>query len=140
MARSTRPDPFVWKDLWSPEQPLPGRKILTALARRLGVLWEMPELPRVVQIGYNPRLRTTLGRAFLREKIVELNPRLLITHPGELVPTLAHELAHVVVYRRYGRSAGPHGPHFRTLMRAANLSPAATHNVPVGQMRRKRRS
>ena len=56
------------------------------------------------------------------------------THVG----TLIHELAHVVVYLRYG-AVPPHGRHFRTLMRAVNLSAKATHDLPVAHLRRQRR-
>jgi SprT protein len=58
-------------------------------------------------------------------------------HPGELVPTLVHELAHVVVYRRHGR-VSPHGVQFRTLMRAVNLTAKATHDLDVSNARRRR--
>ena len=125
-------------DLWTPQQPLPGKSILSAIAARCGVAWDMPDLPRRVRIAYNPRLRTTLGRAVLEENRVELNTRLLRDHPAELVPTLVHELAHLVIRMRYGRVA-PHGRHFRTLMRAVNLSADATHDLPVAGLKRLRR-
>jgi len=129
---------LVVDDLWTPELPLPGRSVLTAIAVRCGAAWEMPDLAERVRIGYNPRLRTTLGRAALDRRRVELNPRILLRHPGELVPTLVHELAHLVVHMRYG-AVPPHGIHFRTLMRAVNLSPGATHNLPIEHLKRPRR-
>ncbi len=131
---------FRVDDLWRPGdgEALPGREILLAITERCGAAWEMPDLAKRVCIGYNPRLRTSLGRALLQVGQVELNPRLLLDHPAELVPTLVHELAHVVVYMRYGR-AQPHGVQFRTLMRAVNLSAAATHDLPTEGLRRRRR-
>lgn len=129
---------FSVDDLWTPELPLPGRPVLAAIAARAGAAWECPDLHRRVRIGYNARLRTTLGRALLDEGCVELNPRLLREHPAELVGTLVHELAHLVVCRRYGRG-GSHGLHFRTLMAAVRLSPAATHKLPTAHLRRRRR-
>ncbi len=134
--RSSR---FVAGDLWSPGQPLPGGRALGELASRVLTAWEMPDLLSRVRIGYNGRLRTTLGRALLDEHRVELNPHLLRNHPEELIPTLAHELAHLAVHLRYGRSAPSHGLEFRTLMRALNLSGRATHDLPVGHLRQKRR-
>ena len=124
-------------DLWQVGQPLPRRAVLHGIARRCGALWDEDDLPSRVRIGYNPRLRTTLGRARLEDRVVELNPRLLSEHPDELVPTLVHELAHVVVYMRFGRVA-PHGAHFRVLMSAAGLSAKATHDLPVAHLRRRR--
>lgn len=125
---------FIVEDLWTPDQPLPSRRTLVAIARRCGSAWECSDLHRRVTIIYNQRLETTLGRAILDEDLVELNVRLLQQHPAELVPTLAHELAHLVVHRRYGR-VPPHGLHFRALMRAVNLSPEATHDLPVARRR-----
>jgi len=129
---------FDTDDLWTPDKPLPGQPVLRAIASRLGAAWEAPHLGDKVRIGYNPRLRTTLGRAMLDERRVELNVRLLSRHRGELIPLLAHELAHVVVHMRYGR-VGAHGRHFRTLMRAVNMSPRATHDLPVKQLARRRK-
>jgi predicted SprT family Zn-dependent metalloprotease len=102
-------------DLWTPDQPLPTRTVLDAVANRCGEIWQEPDLARRVRIGYNTRLRE---------------------HPAELVPTLVHELAHVVVYCRYG-PVPPHGRHFRVLMSAVGLSGKATHNLPVQHLRRR---
>ena len=129
---------FRVDDLWTPRDLLPGKGVLGQIAERCGRAWDFASLPEEVRIVYNPRLRTALGRAFPRERRVELNARLLRAHPQEFIPTLAHELAHVVVYIRYGR-VRPHGMHFRTLMRAVDLSPQATHSLPVGPAKRRRR-
>ena len=129
---------FTVDDLWTPAKALPGRGGLLAIAARAGEAWECPDLTARVRVGYNGRLRTTLGRAVLDDLRVELNPRLLREHPAELVPTLVHELAHLVVHERYGRVAS-HGRHFRTLMAAVRLSPAATHKLPTAHLKRRRR-
>lgn len=101
--------------------------------------WGVGPLASTFKVAYNPRLRTTLGRAFLEEGRVELNTRLLREHPDHLLPTLAHELAHLVVYRIAGRKAPPHGRAFRALMRQLNLPEGATHNLPVGKLKRPRK-
>lgn len=137
MVRSTR----LFDDVWRPRkgEPLPTPRTLASIAARCGQAWDTPGLGRRVRIRYNPRLRTTIGRAFLEEDLIELNPRMLADHPNELIPTLVHELAHMVVHWRHG-VVRPHGIEFRTLMRCLNLSPDATHSVPVGayRVRRKR--
>lgn len=130
---------FNVDDLWTERDGLPTAAVLRAIAARCADVWDMPDLPTKVRISYNPRMRTTLGRAFLSEGIVELNTRLLQKHPSELVPTLAHELAHVAVHLRYGTVA-PHGQEFRTLMHALSLSDKATHDLPVARMRQRRRT
>ena len=128
---------LVTDDLWRPDQPLPGKRVLLVLVERCAEVWGLPRVGRIVTVGYNPRLRTTLGRAVLGEQRVELNVRLLREHPEELIPTLVHELAHLAVHVEYGDVA-PHGRHFAALMRAAGFSPKATHNVPVAHLRRRR--
>jgi len=130
---------FCTDDLWTPAAGrLPAGPVLAAIAQRVGAAWGMDDLHRRAVIGYNDRLRTTLGRALLDEGRIELNPRLLMAHPVELVPTLAHELAHLAVKRRYGR-VRPHGVEFRAFMRALNLSAEATHRLATGSLRRRRR-
>ena len=129
---------FNTDDLWTVAEPLPGRRVLRAIAARLGAAWEAPDLAEKVTIVYNPRLRTTLGRAVLDQQRVELNVRLLRRHKSELIPLLAHELAHVLVHMRYGRVPA-HGRHFRTLMRAVNMPSRATHDLPVKSLARPRR-
>ncbi len=124
--------------IWNPTLPLPARDSLRQLTDRIGLSWGIKNLHRKVQVVYNLKLSTTLGRAILNSGVVELNPRLLNKHPNEMIPTLVHELAHIVVYRRFGRAA-PHGKHFKALMGALNLSPKSMHSLPVGHLRRKRK-
>ncbi len=131
---------LVVDDLWTVGQPLPGRKILTELARRCGCVWDMPNFAASIRIIYNPRLRTTAGRAMIEERRVELNTRLLTENPAELIPTLVHELAHLAALDRYGYgNVSPHGRHFITLMRSAGFSGEATHHLPVTHLKRRRR-
>ncbi|MFW6065583.1 MAG: SprT-like domain-containing protein [Planctomycetota bacterium] len=126
-------------DIWTPASPLPDGRVLRLVVARCGQLWDLPEMPRSVRVGYNPRLRTTLGRASLDDCRVELNIHLLREHPDQLIPTLVHELAHVAVRMRYGASAAPHGREFRTLMAAAGLPAETTHDLPAAKALRRRR-
>lgn len=125
-------------DLWRPGDSLPSGPILSAIAERCGQIWEEPDLTDKVTIGYNPRLRTTLGRAMLEDNRVELNIHLLRAHPQELLGTLVHELAHLVVRMRYG-DVPPHGQEFKTLMGAAGMSAAATHKLDTDRLGLRRR-
>lgn len=116
-------------DLWQVGQPLPDGPRLTAMAARLAEVWQLPQLAAKVRITYNPRMRTTLGRAFLTQDRIELNPRLLMASPAELPATLAHEMAHLGVYWKFRKLDEPHGPHFRSLMSQVGFVGHATHRV-----------
>ena len=126
------------KPIWSPDKPLPTLPVLRKMVACFEAPWETPDLSKLVRIGYNPKLRTTIGRAALHAFRVELNPRLLIAHPQELIPTLGHELAHLVAHRKFGK-VEPHGLEFQALMHAVGLDSRATHDLPVAHLRQKRK-
>ncbi len=100
-------------------------------------LWNAQELRSEFRWTWNTRLRTTAGRAFLREGRVELNPILLGRHPEAVRTVVIHEFAHLVAHRMRPREPG-HGPAWRALMRAAGLRPRASHTLPVADLRRTR--
>jgi len=123
--------------LWTPSDPLPTRRVLREMVGLYGRIWGQPNLAGEVRVVYNTRLSTTLGRALFEQTLVELNPRLLAEHPQELVSTLGHELAHILVRKRHGQTP-PHGPQFKALMDAAGLSASPCHQLPVEHLRRRR--
>ena len=118
---------------WTPETV---ESLLHATLR----LWGAEELIGEVKWCWNPRLRTTIGRAIFDDQLVELNPHLLARHPGEVRGVLIHELAHLVVVARHGFAETAHGPRWKALMRAAGESTRATHQLEVGDLRRRRPS
>lgn len=126
--------------LWRESDPLPARALLHELAGVFLHAWQADSLAKTLRLAYNPKMRTTLGRAILNDQRIELNPRLLLDHPGQLLGTLGHELAHLVIWDRFGKNAQPHGREFRTLMRQVHLAEKATHNLPVEHLRRKRKA
>lgn len=116
---------------WPPEA-------VEAVADGAFALWGAVDVRSEFHWIWNPRLRTTAGRAFLREGRVELNPLLLARHPEVVRQVVIHEFAHLVAHRRRPREPG-HGPAWRALMRAAGLPPRASHRLPVDDLRRPRR-
>ena len=82
------------------------------------------QLAERVAVRWNPRLRSTAGRAYPRKWRVELNPRIRV-HPGETSRPLRHELAHLLVAweveafgtaarrRVRGRRLAIHGPEWK---------------------------
>jgi len=121
----------------SPRRP-PSRRRPEALARlarwlagRLGARRQARDL-RVV---FNGRLRTAAGRADFTACTIELNARLLDRHPEELVPTLAHELCHLVAGPRAG-----HGPRWRAAVASLGFRPEACHRLDVSEFVARRRA
>lgn len=105
------------------------RLIALSYLKRLG---EEQRADRV-HIVFNPRLRSSIGRSDARGHIY-LNPRLIDRYPEELVPTLVHELCHVVAGIRVG-----HGQRWKELMRCCGLKPDAYHDLelPAELLRRR---
>lgn len=98
-------------------------------------LWQAEDLASRLEWCWNPRLRTTIGRALLEEGKLELNPLLLGRHPEEMRGVVIHELAHLVVTARHGLYVAPHGEEWKNLMRLAGESTKATHNLNVDGLR-----
>lgn len=59
--------------------------------------------PLHVRVAWNPALRSTAGMAFLADRLIILNPKLIEVSPGEVQRTLRHELAHILAQYRAGR-------------------------------------
>ena len=103
------------------------------------IRWNVEDLRAAIGVCWNPRLRTTIGRALLDDMVVELNPTLLARYPEEVRPVLLHEAAHLVVRRLFGPSTPPHGKFWKAYMRSVGVSTRATHNLDVSGLRRPRR-
>jgi predicted SprT family Zn-dependent metalloprotease len=107
------------------------RLVVRAYLRRLG---EEHRATRV-RVVFNRRLRTAIGRCEPARGRISLNPRLIDRYPRELVPTIVHELCHVVAGIRAG-----HGPRWQELMRRCGLKPDLYHDLDVSAFATHRRS
>lgn len=88
----------------------------------------------VYELEWSRRLRTRAGVANEPDGRITLNARLLARHPDEILPTLVHELAHLVRFHRYGPTRRPHGARWRRLMVQAGFPPSACHRMDVGDL------
>ena len=70
------------------------------------------------------------GLALLREHCMRLNNSMLLEHGIAFVhQVVAHEMAHLVAYRRFGSRIKPHGAEWQWLMRDVfEREPNVTHN------------
>lgn len=113
-------------------------EILLKAAAEVLAIWQAEiELPHL-QVVWNNRLRTSGGRALLREQVVELNPRLLAKNTQFIETVLIHELAHLVATARFGRVKA-HGAEWQQLMIEAGQSPEVRHTMDASEFYYRRR-
>lgn len=105
--------------------------------RRLG----LPGLAGRLRVVWNPRLRTSAGRAWPDRPRIELNPAIAGFGDAEVIRTLLHELAHVVARHRAGRRRiAPHGPEWgRACADLGIPGEPARHRLPLPVHRCERR-
>ncbi|HBO21708.1 MAG TPA: SprT family zinc-dependent metalloprotease [Providencia sp.] len=90
-------------------------------------------------VNYKQR-GTTAGSAYLKEWEIRINPILLIENPDNFIDEVVpHELAHLLVYRVYGRKGIlPHGNEWKWMMQnVLEVSPSRTHNFSVSTVKSK---
>ncbi|GAB4156205.1 MAG: hypothetical protein Fur0037_24510 [Planctomycetota bacterium] len=115
---------------------LPAASELIDRARDLLRMWGVAD--ESILVAWNPRLRTSAGRAFPSRGLVELNPRLLRRDPRRIDAVLTHEAAHVAARRLFGNGISPHGAEWRSLMARAGVPPIVRHAMPTDGLRRRR--
>lgn len=101
-----------------------------ALARtRVGLDLRVP--------SYDVALRgVAAGKADLQRWHLHFNPQLLNENREHFMThTVGHEVAHLVVYARWGANTKPHGSEWRAVMDAFGLPPRATHRYDVSRLR-----
>ncbi|MCH7228962.1 SprT-like domain-containing protein [Verrucomicrobiaceae bacterium E54] len=106
-------------------------------ARTLG----LSRLAGRLRVEWNPRLRTSAGRAWSRQARIELNPLLKNFDEEEIRRTLLHELAHLVAHNRAGRrKIAPHGPEWQLACAELGIpGEPARHQLPLPRIRQQRR-
>lgn len=81
-------------------------------------------------IAWNPRMRSTAGRAMLNTLKIEMNPRLLEISHEEVYRTVLHELAHLVAWKRDGERG--HGTAWRAACTELGIpGEKSTHSLPL---------
>lgn len=89
-------------------------------------------------ISWNPRMRSTAGRALLKTYNVEINPKLLEFGENEVYNTILHELAHLLAWYRT-RHRG-HGAEWRAACVDLGIpNEKVTHNLPLPKRQQKRK-
>jgi SprT protein len=94
-----------------------------------------------VRVEWDPRLKSSAGRADHPQKLILLNPRLREHGAAEIERTFRHELAHVLAQFRAGRRRIlPHGSEWREACRNLGIADEKRcHNLPLPTSERPRR-
>lgn len=106
---------------------------LSLQARDLIDKLKLAGLAARVDIVWNPRMRSSAGRATWPSALIELNPRLLEISASEVERTLRHELAHLVAFER-ARSTkiDAHGLEWQQACADLGIpGETATHRLPL---------
>lgn len=72
----------------------------------------------------------TAGMAYQQRNHVQLNAVLLVENFDDFISdTIPHEVAHLVVWVKYGRKAAAHGAEWKEVMRRFDVEPSRTHSL-----------
>ncbi len=86
----------------------------------LCVRWDADGLAEAVQITLSPRLTHNFGHCVADTGRITIAAR-LVDFPAILAEVVAHEVAHVEVWRRHGPAARSHGSRWIALMEQAGF-------------------
>jgi len=108
------------------------REKLQLANQKLKTAYPEPEL------NYQQR-GTSAGTAYLQYWQIRLNPILLLENQQAFVDEVVpHELAHLLVYKHFGRAAAPHGKEWRWMMESVlEVSASRTHQFTVTSVQSK---
>src|SRR5262245_2368048 len=81
-----------------------------------GELWKLPGIEKRIQINFNARLKSSLGRSNVRKGTISLNLILKLQDRQKLLEVVCHEAAHVAVFEIYGKNTKPHGQEWQRLV------------------------
>lgn len=128
-------------DVGAEETAVTGDGGLTERCANMLKALGMDKLAGRVTVVWNARMRTTAGRAFWPDAVIQMNPALRETAPDEVERTLLHELAHLVAYARAGRRRiAPHGAEWRQACAELGIpGEKATHSLPLPGRRMRRK-
>jgi SprT protein len=130
LAKPTRKTPNTQTD---PE--------MSAWCHEQALLFGKIDLANKVSVSWNPRMRSTAGRAKWPACEIELNPKLKEFGDEEIQRTLKHEFAHLLAHERNKyRRIEPHGREWR--MACADLGiphERVCHTLPLTKRSLKRK-
>jgi predicted SprT family Zn-dependent metalloprotease len=101
---------------------------------------QLEELADRIVVEWNPRMRSSAGRALWPDGLIQLNPRLPEISESEVRRTVLHELAHLIAYERHPhRRIKGHGREWQRACTEVGIpGEGATHQLalPTRTLRR----
>ncbi len=89
-----------------------------------------PKVASLVSVVWNPRMRSSAGRAKLQLYLIEINPKLEKFGASEVWTTVLHELAHLVAWHRHAHRG--HGKPWREACIDLGIpNESVTHALPL---------
>ena len=76
-----------------------------------------------VTIELSSRLSRSVARTYVERGLIRISHAVTQLSVDRARQVLWHEVAHLVVFKRHGRSAQPHGAEWRALLESAGLVP-----------------
>ncbi|QQL44970.1 SprT-like domain-containing protein [Sulfuriroseicoccus oceanibius] len=130
MTSSDNQQPIDWQQL--------TESLQSQVRDKLGGL-ASPRWATTVRVVFNPRLKSTAGRALPGAALIELNPRLVPIGDEHLLETLWHEAAHLLARKRHPiRRIQPHGAEWQQACTDLGIpGAAATHRLPLPRTRQR---
>lgn len=137
---------FLFPDRKEKPKSAPRKEIrpidqeLSTWCKTSAQMHNLPELAAKIEVVWNPRMRTTAGRAWWPACRIELNPKLREISEEEIWRTLKHELAHLIAYHRAGRKRiQPHGIEWKIACADLGIPGENTrHTLPFKGRKQKR--
>lgn len=86
--------------------------------------WGEPELERGLVVEQSQRMSRLIAKTYPERRIIRVSTLALRMEPADIRFIMWHESAHIVVFKRHGVRARPHGEEWKSLLASAGLNAA----------------
>ena len=99
--------------------------IAAAVLRRVGDLWEFPQLAETTRVEVSTRMTRSLARVRPDTRVIRIAQPVIEGPPASLEEVICHEAAHIVAHSQATQRIRPHGREWAALMEQAGYPPRA---------------
>lgn len=101
--------------------PNPTIADLRSLAVEALHFWGEPDLEHGLVVERSERMTRLIAKTYPARRVIRVSTLALRMQPADVRLVMWHESAHIVVFKRYGARARPHGEEWRSLLTSADL-------------------